>query len=104
MTDYIDREALKEYLYGGKFQEGCAGCDEPGEGCIECIVDEIEIFSAADVAPVRHGRWVGDSFCKWQCNKCHAPAPKYGYPVSEFIRSNYCPNCGAKLDLEESNG
>lgn len=56
MTDYIDRGALKEYLYGGRFQEGCTGCDEPGEGCIECIVDEIDNFPAADVAPVRRGR------------------------------------------------
>ena len=30
MAEYIERGALKEYLYGGKFQEGCTGCDEPG--------------------------------------------------------------------------
>ena len=58
MAEYIERGALKEYLYGGKFQEGCTGCDEPGEGCIECIVDEIDNFPAADVAPVRRGEWL----------------------------------------------
>lgn len=56
MTDYIDRGALKEYLYGGKFQEGCTGCDEPGEGCPECIADYFDVFHADD-APERT-RWV----------------------------------------------
>ena len=79
-----------------------------GSYCLDYVFkwlsNEFEIVEAeqeADVAPVRHGRWVGDSFCKWQCNKCRAPAPKYGYPVSEFIRSSYCPNCGA--DMRGSN-
>lgn len=52
---------------------------------------------AADVAPVRHGRWlcgdyydIGDvcSECDWDSQMTH---PSY----------RYCPNCGAKMDKEE---
>lgn len=98
MAENIERKALKEYLSGGKFQEGCTGCDEPGEGRIECIVDEIDNFPAADVAPVRRGRWL-DVDCFdigfWQCSYC-------GF-LSEAIAApklyKYCPNSGAKMEV-----
>lgn len=97
MTDYIDREALKEYLYDGKLQEGCTGCDEPGEGCIECIVDEIDSFSAADVAPVRRGRWLDgvEGSMLRICSLCGFTA---GAPSHRF-----CPACGAKMEVDYEN-
>lgn len=97
MTDYIELGALKEYLYGRKFQEGCAGCDEPGEGCIECIVDEIESFSAADVAPVRRGRWLDgvEGSMLRICSLCGFTA---GAPSHRF-----CPACGAKMEVDYEN-
>lgn len=49
-----------------------------------------------DVAPVRHGRWVT---CRGgkdrQCSECN-------WSTDFNIPRNYCPNCGAKMDLEES--
>lgn len=98
MTDYIDREALKEYLYGGKFQEGCTGCDEPGEGC---IVDEIDSFSAADVAPVRRGHWVrvGNGTT---CSECMQGLLRISGKQSEWVDLSgvhYCPSCGAKMEV-----
>ena len=47
---------------------------------------------AADVAPVVHGRWIAshDEFCA--CSICK-------YPVYVgWNQTNYCPNCGAKMD------
>lgn len=99
MAEYIKREALKEHLYGGKFQEGCAGCDEPGEGCIECIVDEIDNFPAVDVATVQRGQWKPAGFTFMgkcvDCSEC-------GYRIAASIGWdwNYCPNCGAKMEVE----
>lgn len=96
MADYIELGALKEYLYGGKLQEGCTGCDEPGEGCIECIVDEIESFSAADVAPVRRGQWIKRGYAcgeaEFECSHCH----EIEWRANE---TDYCPNCGAKMEV-----
>ena len=49
-------------------------------------------FHSADVAPVRHGRWIAshDEFCA--CSIC-----KYPFYVG-WNQANYCPNCGAKMD------
>lgn len=91
MAEYIKRETLKEHLYGGKFQEGCVGCDEPGEGCIECIVDEIDNFPAADVAPVRRGQWKRYSTYMMECTQCGKHVARHRY--------YYCPNCGAKMEV-----
>ena len=100
MTDHIDRGALKEYLYGGKFQEGCAGCDEPGEGCIECIVDEIDNFPAADVAPVRRRHWIKRGYAcgkaEFECSQCH----EIEWRANE---TDYCPNCGARMEITNDN-
>lgn len=113
VAEYIKRETLKEHLYGGKFQEGCAGCDEPGEGCIECIVDEIDNFPAADVAPVRRGYWKSKvnpqwkayshdecSICGWWNTRnamCYDGNRKPGHSL------NYCPNCGAKMEVDHDD-
>ena len=52
----------------------------------------------ADVEPVTHGRWIsdGDGY-HWTYN-CSICAWKDGYPFKE--RHNFCPHCGAKMDLE----
>lgn len=106
MAEYLDKEAFKKSVEE-RYCKPCKAEKKDHNGCwcracwVDDMLDEVECFQPADVAPVRHGRWVGDSFCKWQCNKCHAPAPKYGYPVSEFVRSSYCPNCGT--DMRGSN-
>lgn len=45
--------------------------------------------------PVRHGRWIAshDEFCA--CSICK-------YPVYVgWNQTNYCPNCGARMDLKE---
>lgn len=108
MAEYIKRETLKEHLYGGKFQECCTGCDEPGEGCIECIVDEIDNFPSADVAPVRRGEWL-DLHGDYQVAKCSFCASQYEVTFGEESNGmlfdgfkqfyKHCPNCGAKMEV-----
>ena len=53
---------------------------------------EIAHAPAADVAPVVHGRWEPYRKNLGKCSEC-------GEVVQ--IRSNYCPDCGAKMDLED---
>ena len=52
----------------------------------------------ADVAPVRHGRWIAikvpNEWNKGQCSECRSIFN------SSVWGTNYCPNCGAKMDLE----
>lgn len=56
-----------------------------------------------DAEPVKHGRWIHtDAAASWdakdECSVCHY-ATVDRINLSHF---NYCPNCGAKMDLEES--
>ena len=58
----------------------------------------LDSIPAADVKPVVRGKWIpvtngrGGS----ECNQCHAYAPSHQCGVE--YKSNYCPNCGAKMD------
>ena len=60
----------------------------------EICTQEINSIPAADVAPVRHGRWVYPIGMAWNyvCSEC-------GKSIG-VIKHKYCPNCGAKMDLE----
>ena len=70
-------------------------CDTPDID-LSCEKFEAAILKipAADVAPVVHGRWIAShgEFCA--CSICK-------YPVYVgWNQTNYCPNCGAKMDKE----
>ena len=44
-----------------------------------------------DAEPVRHGRWeYGSAYCV--CSECGE--------IPECFEPNYCPNCGAKMDVK----
>lgn len=66
-----------------------------------CMHNVLDGLPAADAVPVVHGRWIEKvdmvssylSGCEElfaECSVCHA---------AEVMGSNYCPNCGAKMDL-----
>ena len=55
-------------------------------------VHRIKDFPAADVAPVRHGRWLcvdTDTEQFFLCNRCKK---------KEYWESDYCPSCGCRMD------
>ena len=93
MAEYIEREALmvalcKEITGDGDYYNGKDDMQDQ-------IRDMVSRFPAADVAPVRHGRWLpfhstaaGDI---QYCSACE---------IGCTWKPNYCPNCGAKMDLE----
>ena len=87
MADYISREAFKKkYLC-------CGYLPEMSE-------KEFDEFPTADVEPVRHGRWgkKQGGFLEFAaCSLCGEETPTVG------IIPNYCPYCGAKMDLEDEN-
>ena len=59
-------------------------------------------FPVADVATVRHGRWEKQSGL-YSCSECGMTCPyDVQADVIEYWACNYCPNCGAKMDLEEA--
>ena len=58
-------------------------------------MNTIDDIPAADVAPVVHARWIGNY--NSHCSCCGAFCT--GAYIKEY--PNYCPNCGAKMDVEE---
>ena len=98
MTDYIKREDALDIV---------ADNNVTGEITLnryDKIIGGIYDIPSADVAPVRHGRWIegklpiyrwgGEKIGEkstWKCSVCH-DVGFWGY--------NYCPNCGAKMDEE----
>ena len=81
--EYIEMEAVIEKNHGGVV-----------------YIDDIKNIPAADVAPVRHAKWV-DNHCTacgmmpmgdemWKKYDCDPPL------FDRFM--DYCPSCGAKMD------
>lgn len=97
MAEYIDREAfLKDAEIRYCMPCKGAGKDYNGLKCRACWVDDmmgdVDDAPAADVAPVVHGRWVcvdTDTEQFFLCNRCKK---------KEYWESNYCPNCGCRMD------
>ena len=89
MPEYIEREKVLSKA-------------APVEGCFSDMISayDVVMLPAADVVPVRHGRWV-DNHCTacgmmpmgdemWKL--CDFEPPRF----EKFM--DYCPNCGAKMD------
>ena len=69
----------------------------------------IEIIPSAEVVPMRHGRWLkGREPLGWNevdCVTCTACGESWILSEDDDyadIEWNYCPNCGAKMDKEDS--
>ena len=63
---------------------------------------EIRKLPAADVAPVRHGKWLHTDYAlhwtaKDECSEC----TYHALDRDDLSHYNYCPNCGAKTDEDD---
>ena len=121
MDEYIKREAA---LHEIERREVLMVGDK--RISVDAMKSFIKNRPAADVAPVRHGRWILEAHdemvnYRWnvtaECSECcdeqkeiwagffpNVPpciARDVALISAESVKlSNYCPNCGAKMDLE----
>ena len=96
MAEYIEREAA--YSLAKKICDAIRNGDYHPATFGKVILDMVDDFPAADVAPVRQGRWnvaddVGD--CCYRCSECGFLRDAY-----DIDTENYCPNCGAAMYKE----
>ena len=92
MAEYYEKEKVIEFIRSYRNSTDVAFHME----------EHVNEVPAADVVPVRHGRWMHKYDALWsgggktKCSICN-----YGYAdgayheVDEF---SFCPNCGAKMD------
>lgn len=108
MSEYIDREDAKARLRMWITDCVLYGDNEAAD-CFRDCIDLLDSIPAADVAPVVHGQWIGIDSSFWKpTHSSDIPVFRKTYRCSECrrrtaIAENYCPNCGAKMDKEETN-
>lgn len=87
MSDCVERIVLRDALY-------------KADAITMKGIKIINQFPSADVAPVRHGRWInGDQYCPI-CKKDKFRG--LDADIWSDWKPDYCPNCGAKMDLEDA--
>ena len=112
MAEYIEREAAYKDF------EKCNS--ENPKWTPSRVKTLIARQKAADVVPVRHGRWEWFEEwypntpdhprecedCGWRCGKCKTALEDvvggYWDDPDDEPKLNYCPNCGAIMDLEDT--
>lgn len=97
MAEYIKRETVINHL------DACMDTIwKPEIVALKCFVEGIP---AADVAPVRHGRWqYNTDFYVWCCSECGKnPTKGTGVVTTAEKLPAYCPHCGARMteDIDE---
>ena len=93
MSDYIDRQAAIEAV----------GDIHPLDYNSQAIANRLKSLPSADVAPVRHGRWIDEtfSFSRPRCSVCGELC--IGLHAFSYVLTDYCPHCGARMDGEQDD-
>ena len=104
MAEYIEREALRDELLSISIDiSNLYGC-----GVLEGLdraTKRLNEQPAADVAPVRHGKWIdlgkdywerGRTSTRYKCSECGRRSGE-----KQVKLYHYCPNCGAKMEVKE---
>lgn len=107
MVEYIDRNVAIDAIKSLAELTGDSGREKGLRSAVVVLTKQ----DAADVEPVRHGRWVWDpdgmdfGLGAWVCSECgckndNLPHDKTLHPKM-WAGTRYCPNCGAKMGEEE---
>lgn len=89
---------------------------ECGKKCPTLSVEKLfnKLKDTQVIDPVRHGGWIKMSDrdgIYWACSECGEDIPRVShfdpqfdlFPRLESIdKTNYCPNCGAKMDRSDN--
>lgn len=63
-------------------------------------MDDIDEMPTVEAEPIRHGHWVdmGDFESCSVCNGTHLKEYQTYYGKCLWVKMDYCPHCGAKMD------
>lgn len=104
MSDYIKREALlKDIEEERPVNWTDSESERQAESDFYKYRDIVMMQPTADVVEVKHGEWHLLYNCANEgvyCSVCNKKVYKTYY-ANQKIKSPFCPNCGAKMDLKE---
>ena len=100
MAEYKDVELLKKQI--DDFKRAVNSIEPMNSdyltgyiSALSVVEGEIAEQPTADVAPVRHGHWIECNYgLTFECSECKYP--------TEYNLTDYCPNCGAKMDGDKN--
>ena len=99
-NDLISREAALDEVRDIWCRDcHCATTKRDCKACnIGDFMNRLRDLPAVDAAPVVHGRWIDNSIPESMLSGCSV----CGFSCGAYT-FNYCPNCGAKMDLEKDD-
>lgn len=75
----VEKTTMRQVTYNAAISDACRGVDT---------------MPAADVQEVRHGRWINTQYPYGKCSECGC------FLDTVENETNYCPNCGSRMDLD----
>ena len=97
MTEYIDKKLAIELMHQSSYLSDGDLLEVNGN----LAKERIEAEPAADVVKVRHAKDVYKQYNKHHCEfMCSLCGGWIGVIEGGDCDFNYCPKCGAKMDLE----
>ena len=95
MAEYIERAAAVKSVLRMRRPENSVAQNR----MLSIIQMDMLKLPAADVAPVVHGQWI-EYHDYLKCPECGVMV-KWDFTFFDIGNWNYCPNCGAKMDIED---
>lgn len=109
MAKYLDSGALQAALVRKQCGPANQRYTDGWNDCLLRVKSMVSKAPAADVAPVVHGLWEKEPSSFWRWTPSGAVAvTRTTYRCGlcgrgTAVKSNYCPNCGAKMDGGDSD-
>ena len=90
MSRYIDVELLKQDIFDDR--EDAWRLSKSNDGY---SIEQVRNLPTADVKPVVHGKWIehydnSGNLHHLECSSCHNWH-------RDFVKDDFCPNCGAEM-------
>lgn len=99
MAEYVSKQNILDYLNGYLHSLGYDNTDlhvNGQRGALINAIHDISAVKAADVQPVKHGKWIGvDYDTYFECSECKH--------MTDWQNYKYCPYCGTRMDGEQND-
>ena len=103
MAKYIDADELTEEIKSLSVMLGGKNVFKTAKESVLRIIDD---QPTADVVEVKHGEWIPVQYTyfglkRYECSECKDDE----YWQKRYLehKEKYCPNCGAKMDVPDTN-